>query len=246
VIPAMIEAMGADLKNFEMVKGSSFQVNDKYIMDVLKMSTITSVRDCTKAASDVVKMGDNPRLSGLIYPIMQALDEEYLDVDVQMGAIDQRKILVFARENLPQIGYKPRIELMIPFIRGLTQDGKMSSSIKNSKIDLLDDEKAIREKLKNAYCEAGNPENGVLDFALTVIMTQKEDRGETLMIERPEKWGGNLEFRNKDELREAFLKDLHPQDLKNAVAREINMLLEPIRKKFVGKEHIIKDAYGEE
>ncbi|MGV8086385.1 MAG: tyrosine--tRNA ligase [Candidatus Woesearchaeota archaeon] len=170
VIPAMIEVMGGDLENFEMVKGSDFQLGSKYMMDVLKMSTLASVRDTTKAASDVVKMGDNPKLSGLIYPILQALDEEYLDVDIQMGAVDQRKILVFAREYLPQLGYRHRTELMIPFIRGLTQEGKMSSSIKNSKIDLIDDEKTIKDKLKSAYCEEGNPENGVLEFAETVIM----------------------------------------------------------------------------
>jgi len=248
VIPAMIEAMGGDLKHFEMVKGSDFQLDKNYVLDMLKMSSLTSVRDCTKAASEVVKMGDNPKLSGLIYPIMQALDEEYLEVDIQLGGLDQRKILVFAREFMPQIGYKHRIELMIPFIRGLTQEGKMSSSVINSKIDLLDDEKTIRDKLKNAYCEEGNPENGVLEFAETVIMTQKEDAGEEFFIDRPEKWGGPLRFKNKQELHDAFIsKNLHPMDLKTGVAIEVNKLLEPIRKKFEhehGKK-ILKDAYGD-
>jgi tyrosyl-tRNA synthetase len=246
VIPAMIEAMGGDLKNFELVKGSDFQVNKDYILDVLKMSTLTSIRDCTKAASDVVKMGDNPKLSGLIYPIMQALDEEYLGVDIQMGALDQRKILVFAREFLPQVGYKSRVELMIPFIRGLTQEGKMSSSIKNSKIDLIDDEKTIKDKLKNAYCLEGDPENGVLEFAETVIMTQKMDKNEEFVIDRPEKWGGPLHFKTREELHEAFItKKLHPMDLKSGVGVEINKLLAPIRQKFKGKEQIIEEAYGD-
>lgn len=247
VIPAMIEAMGGNLEKFEIIKGSEFQLEKDYIMDVLKMSTIVSVHDATKAASEVVKQVESPKISGLIYPIMQALDEEYLKVDVQMGAIDQRKILVFAREYLPQLGYKRRVEVMIPFIRGLTADGKMSSSIKQSKIDLLDDYETIKNKLKNAYCEAGNPENGVMDFAKTIIMTQKEDKNETFIIERPEKWGGNIILKNKEELLEAYKKDLHPQDLKNAVAKEINMLLEPIRKKFESEhaKKILKEAYGD-
>ena len=33
----------------------------------------------------------NPLLSGLWYPGMQALDEEYLDSDAQLGGVDQRK-----------------------------------------------------------------------------------------------------------------------------------------------------------
>lgn len=248
VIPAMIESMGGDLEKFEMIKGSDFQLKKEYILDVLKMSTLTSVNDCTRAASDVVKMGDNPKLSGLIYPIMQALDEEYLGVDIQMGGIDQRKIFVFAREYLPQIGYRHRIELMTPFIRGLTADGKMSSSVKNSKIDLLDDLKTIKEKLKNAYCEEGNPENGVLDFALTIIMTQKMDKSESFIIDRPEKWGGPLMFSTKEGLLDAYTtKQLHPTDLKNGVAVEIDTLLEPIRKKFehAHAKKILEEAYGE-
>ena len=177
---------------------------------------------------------------------MQSLDEQYLDVDIQTGAIDQRKILVFAREFLPKIGYKSRTEIMIPFIRGLTEEGKMSSSVKGSKIDLLDDEKTIKDKLKNAYCELGNPENGVLDFATTVIMTQKQDKKQEFIIDRPEKFGGPLKFKTKEELYKAFVdKKLHPLDLKNGVAKEVNLMLEPIRKKFVGKEKLIKDAYPE-
>ena len=36
----------------------------------------------------------NPCMSNLMYPILQALDEEYLGVDIQFGGIDQRKIFM--------------------------------------------------------------------------------------------------------------------------------------------------------
>ncbi|MFH0906461.1 MAG: tyrosine--tRNA ligase [archaeon] len=244
VIPAMIEALDGDLKNFQIVKGSDFQLKKEYILDILKVSTFASVRDCNKAASDVVKMGDNPKLSGLIYPIMQSLDEVYLEADVQIGAVDQRKILVFAREFLPKVGYKERVEVMIPFIRGLTTDGKMSSSNLSSKVDLIDDLATIKKKLNSAYCLEGDVESGVIDFCLTVIMTQKEDRKQEFVVERPEKYGGTLKFKNKEQLKEAFIsKQLHPADLKNALAIEIDKLLDPIRKKFTNKDELIKQAY---
>src|SRR3989344_2283086 len=83
-------------------------------------------------------IGYNPKLAGLIYPIMQALDEEYLKVDVQYGGVDQRKIFMFARENLPVIGYDARVEIMTPLIPGLIGK-KMSASDSRSKVDLLDD-----------------------------------------------------------------------------------------------------------
>ena len=77
-IETMLKIIGVPLSKLEFVKGSDIQMNKEYFQDVLKMSTVTSINDCKKAASEVVKLGDNPKLSGIIYPSMQALDEEYL------------------------------------------------------------------------------------------------------------------------------------------------------------------------
>jgi len=137
VIPLMFKAIDVNIKELEFIKGSSFQLKKEYVFDVLRMSSFVSTKECKKASSEVVKFGDNPKLSGLIYPIMQALDEEYLGVDVQFAGLDQRKIMVFARENLGKLGYKRRVEVMIPIIPGLVGE-KMSASDEKSKIDLLD------------------------------------------------------------------------------------------------------------
>ena len=225
-IPLMFKSIGADITNFEIVKGSSFQLEKNYVQDLLKMSTFTSVNDAKRAGSEVVKFGENPKLSGLIYPLMQSIDEEYLGVDIQYGGIDQRKILMFARENLPKIGYKARIEVMTPLIPGLTSK-KMSASDPKSKIDLLDDVKTVATKMRGAYCEEGVVEdNGVLSFLKHVVMTVKQDNGEKFVIERPEKFGGDVEFDNYADIDKAFVKKkLHPLDLKNALAKEISALL---------------------
>ncbi len=244
VIPLMFKSIGVDIKNFNIVKGSDFQLKKEYILDVLKISTFATINDCKRSASEVVKFGDNPKLSGLIYPIMQSVDEVYLDADVQYGGVDQRKILMFARENLPKIGYKPRVEIMTPMIPGL-EGGKMSASIETSKIDLLDNEKTVIEKINGAYCEAGIVENnGVLAFLKYVVMVIKNDKKEKLIIKRDKKYGGDLEFRNYEEIEEKFMKkELHSLDLKNALAFEINRLLEPIRKKNIKLNKIAKMAY---
>jgi len=246
VITGMFETLGADMKKLTFVKGSSFQLKKDYILDTLKMATHVTVHDCTKAASDVVKLGDSPKLAGLIYPIMQALDEEYLGVDAQYGGVDQRKILVFARENLPKLGYKPRIEIMTPLIPGLQGSGaKMSASIAHSKIDLLDDEKTVKDKLDKAYCPEGIVDgNGVLAFAHYVIMAIKEIENEQFTIKRHAKFGGDLTFKTYTDLETAFTaKKLHPLDLKNAIAAEINTLLAPIRKKMATHQKLITEAY---
>ncbi len=243
VIPLMIEALGVSSKNLSFVKGSDFQLESKYMFEILQMSSYASVRDANKAASEVVKMGDNPALSGLVYPLMQALDEQYLGVDVQLGGIDQRKIMVLARELLPKLNYLPRVEVMHPLIPSLI-GGKMSSSNEKGKIDLMDDEKIVLNKIKMADCIAGDVDNGVLAFVKYVLMTIKNDKKEKFVVERPEKYGGNLEYENYEELERDFKeKKLHPLDLKNAVGKEINLLLKLFRKNKKTLEKLSSEAY---
>ena len=245
VIPLMFKAIGANIKDFEIIKGSDFQTGKEYQYDLLKLSTFSTVHDSMKAASEVVKFGDNPKLSGLIYPLMQSLDEQYLDADVQYGGTDQRKILMFAREHLPKIGYNPRVEVMTPLIPGLIGK-KMSASDPKSKIDLLDEEAVVNDKVKDANCPVGVVEdNGILAFLKHVIMVVKEDRKEEFVVKRSEKYGGDISFKTYEALEKAFTeKKLHPLDLKISVAREINDLLKPIRDEKKKLEKLAKEAYN--
>lgn len=245
VISLMFMTIGADLKHVEFVKGSDFQLKREYVLDVLKMSTFTTINAAKHAASEVVKFGDNPKLSGLIYPIMQALDEEYLGVDIQYGGVDQRKILMFARESLPKGGYRARVEVMTPLIPGLVGK-KMSASDPTSKVDLLDEAKIVQDKLKGAYCEEGVVEdNGVLAFLKHVIMPLKQDHKQVFMIDRPEKYGGNLSFHTYQEIETAFVqKQLHPLDLKMALSKEVNALLVPFQKHKGKLDKMANEAYA--
>jgi len=77
-ITTILKTIGVSVDNLEFVLGSDLQINKGFFMDLLKLSTIVSVHDSKKAASEVVKLGESPRLSGIIYPLVQALDEEYL------------------------------------------------------------------------------------------------------------------------------------------------------------------------
>ena len=231
-IVMILEIIGVDLKKLEFVKGSEMQLKPEYMYDVLQLASLSSVGNATKAASEAVKSAKTGKVkvSGLIYPLMQALDEQYLGVDIQFAGVDQRKIMVYAREFLPKIGYKPRIEIMNSMIRGLVGN-QMSSSIEATKIDLLNDEKIVQKKINNAECVTGNPDNGIMAFLKYVIMIIKKEKKEKFVIERPEKYGGNLEYKNYEEVEKDFVsKRLHPLDLKNSVAKEINILLESFRK----------------
>jgi len=230
LMPAMLKALDVNIEKLEFVKGSKLQLQKEYFADLLKMSMVSHVKDAIKAASEVVKMDENPKLGNILYPLMQALDEEYLKADIQFGGLDQRKIFVFAREYLPKIGYRSRIELMNPIIPGLIGE-KMSSSMPGSKIDALDDEATVNKKIKEAVCEAGNPNNGIMAFLKYVIFTIKKDKKQSFIMERPEKFGGNAAYHSYEQLEKDFIeKKAHPQDIKNTLAKEINKLLEQVRK----------------
>lgn len=229
-IPEMIKAIGVNIKELEFIKGSDFQLKPEYMYDVLKLSSLVSVHDANKSASEVVKIIKNPKLSGLIYPLMQVIDEEYLKVDAQLGGVDQRKIMVLARENLSKLNYLPRIELMNPLIPGLIGE-KMSASNDQSKIDLLDNKEIVKSKLNKAECISGNPNNGFMAFLKYVIMTIKKDKNEKFIIKREKVYGGDLEYKDYKDIEKDFIdKKLHSQDLKNAVANEISNLLDKIDK----------------
>ena len=242
-LTAMLKSVNADTKNLEFVKGSDFQLKKDYMLDTLRLSALNTLTRCKRAASEVVRFGDEPKLSGFIYPIMQALDEQYLDVDCQYGGIDQRKIMMFARENLPRLGYKPRIEIMTPMLPGLTGE-KMSSSIEKSKIDILASKEEIKSSVNWSFCPEGVIENnGVLAFLKYVVFVLKVDKGENFTIKRPEKWGGDITYSSYKELEKDFVdKKVHPMDVKAALVEELDKLIEPVRNEFKGKEKLIEAA----
>ena len=244
VISGMLDSIGVDRSKLKFVKGRDFELDPKYTLDMYRLSALNTFARCKRAASDVVRFGKEPKLSGFIYPILQALDEVYLDVDVQYGGHDQRKILAFAREALPKLGYKRRIEVMTPMLPGL-QGEKMSASEEKSKVDILDSPDVVEKKIMGAFCPARETENnGILAFMKYVIMSLKEDRKEEFLVERPEKFGGDVSYKDYRTLERDFVSGkLHPEDLKKAMSREVNKMLKPVRKTFKGKMDLVRKAY---
>ncbi|XP_043272571.1 tyrosine--tRNA ligase, cytoplasmic isoform X2 [Venturia canescens] len=232
VIKSMLKSIGVPLDKLKFVKGTDYQLSKEYTLDMYRLSSVVTEHDAKKAGAEVVKQVASPLMSGLLYPGLQALDEQYLGVDAQFGGVDQRKIFTFAEKYLPILGYEKRIHLMNPMIPGLA-GAKMSSSEEESKIDLLDDAAAVKKKLKKAFCEPGNiVENGILAFSKHVIFPLMKE-GELYNVPRSAEFGGDVTYENYEQLEAAFAKEeIHPGDLKAAVEFYINRLLDPIRKEF--------------
>jgi len=261
LIRAVFDSLAIPTDKLKFVLGSTYQLTREYNLDNYRLCASVSEHDAKKAGAEVVKQVESPLLSGLLYPGLQALDEQYLDCDFQFGGIDQRKIFTFAELYLPRLGYRKRSHLMNTMVPGLG-GGKMSASDPNSKIDLLEGPDAVKKKIKLAFCEEGNiDENGVLAFVGAVLMPISELRherivaaraagaptdnlarpfttdnapdGTTFSIPRDEKWGGPMHYATFADIQADFKdRKLHPGDLKGAVTRGINELLAPLRAAF--------------
>lgn len=243
VIESMLRRIGAPLEKIRFVSGTEFQLSREYMIDVHKLSTLVTVHDAQRAGSEVVKQTQNPLLSGLVYPGMQAIDEEYLKVDAQFGGVDQRKIFIYAEKYLPLLGYKKRIHLMNPIIQGL-KEGKMSSSEEYSKIGLDDSEAQIKKKIAKAFCEEGNTaSNGVLALTKTLILPLLQDANKPLVIEIW-KTKETREYRTAEALERDFQEKLvHPADLKQALVQYLVDLVSPVSKELAKHAELEQRAY---
>ena len=84
-IKAMLESLGVPLDKLKFIRGTDYQLSKEYTMDVYRLSSLVTEHDARKAGAEVVKQSQHPLLSGLLYPGLQALDEEYLKCDAQFG-----------------------------------------------------------------------------------------------------------------------------------------------------------------
>jgi tyrosyl-tRNA synthetase len=225
---ATFEACGLDA---EFIRGREFQEKTEYFHDVLELSLNTTINRGQRSMSEVASGDDDSRaISQVVYPLMQALDIEYLDVDLAMGATDQRKIHMLAREVLPKVGYDKPTCIHHPLVVSLQGTEKMSSSKPKTMFPLHASRETVVSRIEDAYCPQGEIEdNPIIQICQYHVFGDDEE----LEIERPEEYGGDIHYSSQEELEEDFESgELHPQDLKNAVAEHIAEKLEPVRERF--------------
>ena len=238
------KASGMSTDKVKFVKSSDVMSKDTYWKTVMQISRNNTVKRIIRCAQIMGrKEGEVLSASQIIYPCMQCADIFELKCDITQLGMDQRKVNMLARETGPKIGFWKPVVVSHHMLMGLGKptsqekdsveraiDLKMSKSKPDTAIFMTDSEKDIKRKINKAYCPAKQTsENPILEYCKYIIF----EKFKTLKIERPEKFGGNLEFENYSELTKAYSKgELHPMDLKNGVAVQINKLVEPVRKHF--------------
>jgi len=236
------KACGLDLDNVEFIWANDIIQDREYWKTVMQIAVNSTIKRIVRCGTILGRKESDMRQASQIFaPVMQAADIFHLKADITQLGMDQRKVNVIAREMGPKLGYWKPIMVSHHMLRGLGKppanvdiadkvlELKMSKSKPDSAIFMTDSEDLIKKKLGKAYCPEGViEENPVLEYCKYILF----ERNRELIIKRPEKWGGNLEFTSYRDLEASFSKKkVHPMDLKAAVAIELNELLEPIRKK---------------
>ncbi len=223
-------AYGLDEENTEFRFGSGFQMDDDYVLDLHSLELETTLNRASRAMSEI-QSGESTKVSQAVYPLMQSLDIEYLDLDLAIGGMEQRKVHMLARDTLPSIGYDAPTCLHTPLIAELSSgEGKMSSS-KGVTISMEDSTEDIEEKVNGAFCPpTRDPEGDLENPVLQIFEYHVFPRFENVVVERPDKYGGNLEYDDYDSLEDDLESgELHPADAKGALAAYLDELIEPGR-----------------
>jgi len=221
--------------------------NDEFWSRLILINKAVTL-DRVKRCLTIMGRKESERLdfAQFIYPSLQADDIFEMDLDIVHSGMDQRKAHILAREVAQKLKWKVPVAVHHHLIAGLVEpkaegydenlemDMKISSKMSKSKpwtcIFMHDSNEQIKEKLNKAWCPEKQVEmNPILEIVKYVIFHEKK----TFKIEREAKFGGSIEFNSYEQLEETYKKGkIHPQDLKENVAREISNIIDPIRKHF--------------
>ena len=258
-LKASMLCLGGDSEKIKFVLGTElYHNNDAYWATVIEVSkNVTLAR--VKRSLDILgrNQEEGVDFAKLIYPPMQVADIFIQGLTIAHAGMDQRKAHVIMRDVALKLKANPVRDLNgnaikpvaihhhlllglqkppvwpIPVddIQGVWAKAKMSKSIPNSAIFIHDNPDEIRAKIMAAFCPMGEVSfNPVLDWTKHIIFMNS---GSELIVKRPEKFGGDVTFKSFGEIEERFkANELHPEDLKRAVAERIIDILEPARKHF--------------
>lgn len=238
-------SLGLEESKVEYILASQIYDGDywKTVLDISRHTTIARMLRCITIMGRKEK--EITSAAATLYPAMQAADIYKLNIQLAHAGMDQRKVHVLARELTQKLKRRPFAAVHSHLISGLQGsvrmdatkplsdeemlDRKMSKSKPETCIFIHDSEEQIKKKIRGAYCPEkivdGNP---VIEMAEYIIL-----RDRPLKVERPATFGGDVEFATAEELKKTYSDGrLHPLDLKNAVARELALILKPSRDYF--------------
>ncbi len=264
-----LEAVGGDSEKLNFVMGSELyaKLGSEYLEDVIKVSKGISLARAKRSITIAGRgEGESVSLAQLLYVPMQVADIYSQKVTLAHAGMDQRKAHVVALDVSNEFEYKPvavhhHLLTGIHISEGqrasiiaakkdkdkdqLNQqliDVKMSKSKPESAVFIHDTEAAIRKKIGSAFCPIKETEiNPIIDISKNIVLPYLARKGMDFEIEnKKSKETGS--YKGYEELVRAYQNgEIHPVDIKEAVAGYLVEMFAPARKYFIdgpGKKYL--------
>jgi len=245
---ASLKCFNAPVQRVEFILGSDLYRGLTQWENLMKVSKYTTLSRVKRSITILGRrQGESIDFAKLIYPPLQVADIFTLGVNIAHAGLDQRSAHVIARQvakklkisSVPVAIHHPLIlGLQKPSVWPIPKDSeamklalKMSKSKPNSAIFVHDSPEEIRRKVSKAFCPPQVDFNPILNWTKYLIFWG-QDEGE-LRVARPAKFGGNKTYYSYKKLERDYKNgQLHPQDLKTAVADWLVVKLAPAREHF--------------
>ena len=237
-------ALGVPADKVQFRYASQMVSEVQYWETVIKVAKVTSLSRVKRAMTIMGRSEDEAEVdsSKMFYPILQATDIFCMGMDVAYAGLDQRRAHMLARDAADKLGWKKPIALHTPLLPGLKGgnrmdpvESKMSKSDPNGSVRIHDTRDEIAAKMKKAYCppeKEAEAENPVLMLCKYILFP----RNGAMHIERPEKYGGPVDYATYEDLCDAYFGgSLSPMDLKSGVTDGLAETLRPVREYFESK-----------
>ncbi|MEM3684754.1 MAG: tyrosine--tRNA ligase [Conexivisphaerales archaeon] len=255
------EAFSAFVPGVNIVLGSDLYAKEAdYWKNVIEFSSHVSLARATRTLTIMGRsMKESLDIAQFFYPSMQAVDIHTLNAEIAHAGIDQRKVHMLAREVYPKMGWKPPVAVHHAILLGLSKpersgleedaesdliiSGKMSKSKPKSAIFIHDSTEEIYSKIASAWCPVGEVRlNPILQYAKLIVFHDSDE----FRVEREKKFGGDIVYGSYEELEKDYLqRKIHPADLKQSVAREIDKVISPLRARFEGRKERIVELFAD-
>lgn len=240
-------ALGVPEEGVEYVWARDLVDSSEYWATMVQVAKATSLKRVKRAMDIMGRSADEGErdFSKFLYPGMQVADIFHMDMDLALGGMDQRHAHMLCRDVAKKLEWKAPVAVHTPLLPALDAkgrmdplEGKMSKSRPDSGVMIHDSKEDVVRKLKKAHCPqgelAGNPVIGLLQHVVFPYKMRQAEESEgsvqAFVVDRPEKFGGPLEYGSFEEAAKAFEEgSLHPADLKKAVTAGVNEVLEDVR-----------------
>ncbi len=234
-------ALGVPRDRVRFVYASEILDSIDYWETVIDIGKATSLSRVKRAMTIMGRSEDEAEVdaSKVLYPLLQAADIFHMGFDLAYAGLDQRRAHMLARDAADKLGWRKPVAIHTPLLPGLKGgnrmdpvESKMSKSDPSGNIRIHDTRDEIAAKMKKAYCppeEENEDVNPVLMLCRHIVFPREG----SMHIDRPEKYGGPVDFSSYGELRDAYFGGrLSPVDLKSGTVDALAATLEPVRAYF--------------